>query len=95
MVRVHPVTGHKSLYISPIYNDAVEGMDDAEAKELLDRLYEICSEPRFVYEHTWTQYDVLMWDNRNTMHRILPYDPTERRVSHRTTIVGDGPVLAA
>jgi taurine dioxygenase len=95
MIRVHPVTGKKSLYISPIYNDAVEGMDDAEAKELLDTLYEICSEPRFVYEHTWTQYDILMWDNRCTMHRILPYDPTERRVSHRTTIVGDGPVMAA
>lgn len=95
MIRVHPVTGRKSLYISPIYNDAIEGMDDAEAKAVLDALYEICSEPRFVYEHTWTQYDILMWDNRCTMHRILPYDPTERRVSHRTTIVGDGPVMAA
>lgn len=95
MVRVHPVSGQKSLYISPIYNDAVEGMDDAEAKELLDWLYDFCSEPRFVYEHAWTQYDILMWDNRSTMHRILPYDPTARRVSHRTTIVGDGPVMAA
>ncbi len=70
-------------------------MNDAEAKTLLDRLYELCSEPRFVYEHTWTQYDILMWDNRCTMHRILPYDPTARRISHRTTIVGDGPVIAA
>ena len=95
MIRVHPVSGRKSLYISPIYNDAIEGMDDAEAKEVLERLYEICSEPRFVYEHTWTRYDILMWDNRCTMHRILPYDPTERRVSHRTTIVGEGPVMAA
>ena len=95
MIRVHPVTGKKSLYISPIYNDAVEGMNDAEAKTLLDRLYELCSEPRFVYEHTWTQYDILMWDNRCTMHRIVPYDPTARRISHRTTIVGDGPVIAA
>lgn len=95
MIRVHPVTGRKSLYISPIYNDAIEGMDDAETKEVLDRLYVICSEPRFVYEHTWTQYDFVMWDNRCTMHRILPYDPNKRRVMHRTTIVGDGPVMAA
>jgi len=95
MMRVHPVSGNKSLYISPIYNDAIEGMDEAESKAVLDELYEICSEPRFVYEHTWTQYDILMWDNRSTMHRILPYDPTARRVSHRTTIVGDGPVMAA
>ncbi len=49
MIRVHPDSGEKSLYISPIYNDAIEGMDDAEAKELLDWLYEFCSEPRFVY----------------------------------------------
>ena len=95
MIRVHPVSGKRSLYISPIYNDAIEGMDEAETKAVLDELYEICSEPRFVYEHTWTQYDILMWDNRSTMHRILPYDPNERRVSHRTTVVGDGPVMAA
>lgn len=95
IIRIHPETGNKSLYISPIYNDAVEGMDEAEAKELLDRLYEICSEPRFVYEHTWKPHDILMWDNRCTMHRILPYDPHARRVSHRTTIVGEGPVMAA
>ena len=45
-------------------------------------------------EHTATGC-VAMWDNRSTMHRILPYDPAERRISHRTTIVGDGPVMAA
>jgi len=95
MICRHPETGQKSLFISPIYNDAIEGMDAAEAKEVLDRLYEICSEPRFVYEHTWKPHDIVMWDNRCTMHRILPYDPVARRVSHRTTIVGSGPVLAA
>lgn len=95
MVRVHPVTGRKSLYISPIYNEKIEGMSDQEARRLLDALYEICSEPRFVYEHKWTKDDVVMWDNRATMHRILPYDPTKRRIMHRTTIVGDGPVMAA
>ena len=95
MVCRHPETGHKSLFISPIYNDAVEGLDAAAAKDLLDRLYAICSEPRFVYEHTWKPHDIVMWDNRCTMHRILPYDPHARRVSHRTTIVGSSPVLAA
>jgi alpha-ketoglutarate-dependent taurine dioxygenase len=95
MVRVHPVTGRKSLYISPIYNEKIEGMGDAEAKAVLDALYEIASEPRFVYEHRWAKDDVVMWDNRSTMHRILPYDPTRRRIMHRTTIVGDGPVIAA
>ena len=95
MVRVHPVSGKKSLYISPIYNEKIEGMDDAEAKQLLDILYEICSEDRFVYEHKWAEDDVVMWDNRATMHRVYPYDPNTRRVMHRTTVVGDGPVMAA
>jgi len=95
MVRLQPVSGRKSLYISPIYNEKIEKMDDAESKKLLDALYEICSEPRFVYEHRWAKDDVVMWDNRSTMHRILPYDPAKRRIMHRTTIVGDGPVKAA
>ncbi|MGY9057862.1 MAG: TauD/TfdA dioxygenase family protein [Alphaproteobacteria bacterium] len=95
MIRVHPVTGVKSLYISPIYNDAIEGLDEAETKEILDSLFELASEGRFVYEHKWDKDDIVMWDNRATMHRIYPYDPHKRRVMHRTTVVGDGPVVAA
>ena len=95
MVRRHPVTGRKSLYISPIYNDAVEGLDDAAARRLIDDLTAFAAQPRFVYRHTWEPDDVVMWDNRCTMHAVTPHDPTERRVMHRTTIVGDQPVIAA
>jgi len=95
MVRTHPVTGRKSLYISPIYNDAVEGMTEADAKRLIADLAEFAGERRFVYPHAWETDDVVMWDNRCTMHQVTPYDPMERRVMHRTTIVGEGPVLAA
>jgi len=95
MIRKHPVTGRASLYISPIYNDAIEGMDDAEATDLIGELAEFASQDRFVYRHHWTADDILMWDNRCTMHLVTPHDPMERRVMHRTTIVGDGPVLAA
>ncbi|MBT6276261.1 MAG: TauD/TfdA family dioxygenase [Chromatiales bacterium] len=95
MVRIHPVTGRRSLYISPIYNDAIEGLDESQSKAILDQLYALVSEERFVYEHQWSEGDIVMWDNRCTMHRILPYDPDERRVMHRTTVVGDGPVIAA
>lgn len=95
MVRRHPVSGRKSLYISPIYNDAVEGMSPEESKALIDELFEFCGRPEFVYAHSWETDDVVMWDNRCTMHEVTPYDPAERRVMHRTTIVGTEPVVAA
>ncbi|MSP03053.1 MAG: TauD/TfdA family dioxygenase [Acetobacteraceae bacterium] len=94
-VRRHPVTGRKSLYISPIYNDAVEGMTESEAHRLIDDLTEFAAQSRFMYKHRWEPDDVLMWDNRCTIHAVTPHDPTERRVMHRTTIMGDEPVLAA
>ena len=95
MVRKHPVTGRKSLYISPIYNDEVEGMGAAEGRKLLQELTDFAAQTRFVYRHRWDPDDIMLWDNRCTMHQVTPFDPTERRVMHRTTIVGEGPVLAA
>ena len=95
MVRKHPVTGRPSLYISPIYNDEIEGMDAAEARQLIQDLTELAAEPRYVYRHRWSPDDVVMWDNRCTMHQVTPHDPRERRVMHRTTIVGTEPVVAA
>ncbi|MGA8194083.1 MAG: TauD/TfdA family dioxygenase [Acetobacteraceae bacterium] len=92
MVRRHPVTGRESLYISPIYNDAVEGMDTDAARHLIEDLTEFAAQPRFVYRHRWEPDDVVLWDNRCTMHQVTPHDPRERRVMHRTTIVGTGPV---
>ena len=94
MVRVHPVTGRKSLYISPIYNDEVEGMDPAAGKALIDELTAHASQKKYVYSHRWETDDILMWDNRCTMHAVTPFDPRERRVMHRTTIVGTEPVIA-
>jgi alpha-ketoglutarate-dependent taurine dioxygenase len=95
MVRKHPVTRRKSLYISPIYNDAIEGMASADARQLIAELTRIAADPRFVYTHRWETDDVLMWDNRCTMHQVTPFDPRERRVMHRTTITGQDPVMAA
>ena len=95
MVRRHPVTGRKSLYISPIYNDAVEGLDEAAARALIDELTAFAAQDRFMYSHRWAPDDVLMWDNRCTMHAVTPHDPAERRVMHRTTIMGDAPVIGA
>jgi taurine dioxygenase len=94
MVRRHPVTGRKSLYISSIYNDAIEGMDDGAAHRLIEELTEFAAQPKYMYRHVWEPHDVLMWDNRCTVHAVTPHDPTERRVMHRTTIVGREPVMA-
>lgn len=95
MVRRHPVTGRKSLYISPIYNDAVEGLEDAAARRLIEDLTAFADQARFTYKHRWEPHDVLMWDNRCTVHAVTPHDPAERRVMHRTTIMGDEAVLPA
>ena len=95
MVRKHPVTGRKSLYISPIYNDEVEGMTPEAGQKLIAGLTAFAADPRFVYSHRWETDDMLMWDNRCTMHQVTPFDAAERRVMHRTTIVGQEPVIAA
>jgi alpha-ketoglutarate-dependent taurine dioxygenase len=94
MVRRHPVSGRKSLYISSIYNDAVEGLDEPAAQRLIEELSEFSAQPKYMYRHEWEPDDVLMWDNRCTVHAVTPHDPTERRVMHRTTIVGREGVVA-
>ena len=95
MVRVHPVTGRESLYISPIYNDQVEGLSGAESLALIAELAQFAGRPEFVYSHRWEPDDVMMWDNRCTMHQVTAFDPMERRVMHRTPIVGTDTVVAA
>ena len=95
LVRIHPVTRRKSLYISPIYNDQVEGMSPEAAQAFIAELAEFAGQRRFVYRHRWEPDDVLIWDNRCTMHQVTAFDPRERRVMHRTTVVGDAPVIAA
>jgi alpha-ketoglutarate-dependent taurine dioxygenase len=70
-------------------------MSDADARALIRELADFAGQKQFVYEHRWETHDILMWDNRCTMHYVTPHDPMERRVMHRTTISGDAPVLAA
>jgi alpha-ketoglutarate-dependent taurine dioxygenase len=94
LVRRHPLSGRKSLYISSIYNDAVEGLDDEAARRLIEDLSEFAAQPKYMYRHVWEPHDVVMWDNRCTVHAVTPHDPDERRVMHRTTIVGAEPVVA-
>jgi len=96
LVRRHPVTGRRSLFISPHTMERVDGWSHEASRALFQELSELATQERFVYRHQWRVGDVLMWDNRCTMHAVMPYESAHvRRVMHRTTIVGSGPVLAA
>lgn len=92
LVRTHPGTGQKLLYISN-HVSHMEGMPVEEGRALLNELMEHATQERFVYRNTWQSGDVVMWDNRCTMHRATEYDAAgERRVIHRAVVLGDVPV---
>jgi len=88
LVRTHPGSGRKSLFLSS-HAGRVRGMEEPEARLLLMDLIEHATQPRFVYTHRWRVGDLVMWDNRCTMHRAREYDETRVRDLHRTT-VSDG-----
>ena len=95
LVRRH-ADGSDSLYISPVYMDAVTGIRDGDVGALVSELTDFATQPEFSYRHHWRAHDVLMWDNRRTMHRVMPYDVARvKRVMHRTTLAGTGPVVPA
>jgi alpha-ketoglutarate-dependent 2,4-dichlorophenoxyacetate dioxygenase len=93
LVRTHPVTGRKSLYLSS-HAGAIVGMPVAEARILLRDLTEHATQPAFVYVHRWTVGDLVMWDNRQMMHRVRRYDDTQPRDMRRTTVAGTAPTAA-
>jgi alpha-ketoglutarate-dependent 2,4-dichlorophenoxyacetate dioxygenase len=93
LVRTHPVSGRRSLYLSA-HAGAIIGMPIAEARILLKDLTEHATQPAFVYAHKWRTWDVVMWDNRQMMHRARRYDETQPRDMRRTTIAGDAPTTA-
>ena len=93
LVRTHPVTGRKSLYLSS-HAGAVLGMPMPEARILLRDLTEHATQPQFVHVHAWAPYDLVMWDNRQTMHRVRRYDESQPRDMRRTTVAGDAPTVA-
>jgi alpha-ketoglutarate-dependent 2,4-dichlorophenoxyacetate dioxygenase len=93
LVRTHPVTRRKSLYLSS-HAGAILGMPMAEARILLRDLTEHATQPTFVYAHRWRLGDVVMWDNRQVMHRVRRYDDHQPRDMRRTTVAGDRPTVA-
>jgi alpha-ketoglutarate-dependent 2,4-dichlorophenoxyacetate dioxygenase len=93
LVRTHPVTGRRSLYLSS-HAGTIIGMPTPEARVLLRDLNEHATQPRFVYVHKWRQWDLVMWDNRQMTHRVRRYDETQPRDMRRTTVAGDAATTA-
>lgn len=92
LVRTHPETRRKALYVSPGLTVGIEGMDDAASGALLKQLNDHSTQPAFVYRHKWRLHDIVFWDNRCTIHLATGYDAKYTRHMHRTTIKGDRPV---
>jgi len=92
IVRTHPYTGRKSLYVTAGECVSIENMPDDEAVDLIAELDAHCVRPEFLYRHRWQVGDLLMWDNTSSMHlAICDYALPERRLMHRTTVIGTVP----
>ena len=92
IIRTHPYTGRKSLYVTAGECIGIEGMPEDEAVGLIAELDAHCVRPEFLYRHKWQIGDLLMWDNAASMHlAICDYALPERRLMHRTTVIGTVP----
>jgi len=97
VVRVHPVSGRKVLFVNPQFTVAIKNMDERESKALLDILFQQAQIPEYQFRHHWAPHTLIMWDNRSTQHyAVNDYFP-QRRYMERVTIKGgavDGPARA-
>jgi taurine dioxygenase len=89
LVCTHPNTGRRMLYLGRRRNAYLAGLKLAESEALLDELWRFVDRPEFAWEHVWRVGDLVLWDNRCTMHRRDAFDPTSRRIMHRTQVKGD------
>ena len=91
VVRVHPVSGRKVLFVNPQFTIAIKNMDERESRSLLDTLFQQAQIPEYQFRHHWAPHTLIMWDNRSTQHyAVNDYFP-QRRYMERVTIRG-GPV---
>ena len=91
LVVTHPETGRRALYLGRRRNAYIDGLALADSEALLDELWAYAGKSEIAWRHQWRVGDVVMWDNRATMHRRDPFEPNTRRVLHRTQIQGEAP----
>jgi taurine dioxygenase len=87
LVRTHPYSGRKSLYLCPGMTTCIEGLNAKDSSEILDELFTFSVRPEFVYRHEWRPGDAILWDNARTMHQREPFDARYQRLMKRTTIL--------
>lgn len=92
VVRVHPESGRKALFINSIYTVRFEKFTEVESRPLLDYLYQHCTRPEFTCRFRWAPGSLAVWDNRCTLHYAVNDYDRQRRLMHRTTIAGDRPI---
>jgi taurine dioxygenase len=92
VVRIHPATGRQALYVNRLMTVRIEGLPAQESDELLSLLFDHQQRREFIYEHVWRPGDLVMWDNRCTLHARTDFSPNERRLMRRVTILGEKPV---
>ena len=91
LVRKHPITGRKCLYITEGYTARIVGMPEDESRDLINELTRHCTQPQFIYRHRWQQHDLVMWDDCSTQHKAtFDYPASAPRLMHRTTVVSEG-----
>jgi taurine dioxygenase len=91
IARTHPATGRKSLYVNRLMTHHIEGLAPGESERLLELMFATLERPEFIYEHRWRVGDLVLWDNRCTLHARRDFDPAEQRWLRRVTIRGDKP----
>ena len=92
VVRTHPETGRKCLYVNPGFTARLVGFSEAESAAILEFLYAHGTRPEFIYRHRWSARDLVIWDNRCLMHyAVADYEGLGDRHMHRTTVIGDRP----
>jgi len=94
IVCTHPETGRKCLYLGRRRNAYIEGLDIAESEALLDEVWRYATRDELTWYNTWRVGDVVLWDNRCTMHRRDPFDASSRRIMHRTQMKGEARPVA-
>jgi taurine dioxygenase len=92
VARTHPATGRKALYVNRLMTHHIEGVPREESEALLALMFETIERPQFIYEHRWRVGDLVLWDNRCTLHARRDFDPNASRWLRRVTIQGERPV---
>jgi taurine dioxygenase len=91
IVRTHPATGRRALYVNRLMTDHIIGLERSESDTLLARLFDHQENPAWIYEHNWQIGDLLMWDNRSSVHARTDFAAIERRLLRRSVVLGEVP----